>query len=324
MNAARETVLAAASGGLVALVLGMVMVPLLRRLAWGQAVRDDGPASHERKRGTPTMGGVLFLLALIPLVVFSWPLDLELALWLGGTLGFAAIGLLDDFLKVGLKRPLGLKARTKVAGQVAVALAFGYLATNLLGLSSSLVVPYLGLRIETGVLFPAVVVLVFMATANAVNLTDGLDGLAAGVIIPALLVFALLARALGLISLTLGAWALAGACLGFLWHNYHPARVMMGDTGSLGLGAALAGLAILTKAELLLVVSGGLLVLVTLSVIVQVASFQLTGRRVLKMAPLHHHFELSGWSELQVVHRFWLASWVFNCLAFLSLASYIG
>lgn len=318
----REFALAAGSAWLVAFGLGLVLIPLLRRLQWGQTVRDDGPRAHLSKQGTPTMGGVLFLLAMVPLIVAAWPLDGNLALWLAGTAAYALTGFLDDFKKVVLRKPLGLRARSKLAAQLAVALAFGLIARQYLGLPSWVVIPFWGGRIELGALYPVLVVLVFLATANAVNLTDGLDGLAVGVVFPSLVLFSLVARALGFMPLTLGAWALAGACLGFLWHNYHPARVIMGDTGSLALGAALAGLAVLTKTELLLVISGGLLVIVTLSVMAQVVSFRLTGRRVLRMAPLHHHFELIGWPELTVVHRFWMVALGFNVLAFTALSAF--
>lgn len=318
-----QTALAAGSAWLVAFLAGLFLTPMLRRLQWGQWVRDDGPRAHLKKVGTPTMGGLLFFLGLIPVLVVLWPWDTHLALWLLGTAGFGLTGFLDDFVKVVLKRPLGLKARAKIFFQIAVALVFAWLGIRHAGLASWVAVPFWGGTIDLGLLYPLLVVIMFLASANAVNITDGLDGLAAGAVFPSLVFFSLAARGVGLESLSLSSWALAGACLGFLWHNYHPARVFMGDTGSLTLGASLAALAVLTKTELLLLVAGGLFVIETLSVIIQVIWFQTTGKRVFLMSPLHHHFELSGWPEPVVTRRFWLVALAFNGLALWGLRGLI-
>ncbi len=316
--------LSAGGAWLLVFVLGLIMIPLLRKLELGQSVRTDGPASHAAKTGTPTMGGILIILGLIPVLAAVWPPDPALGIWILAIVGFGLTGLADDFIKVVLKRPLGLRARAKLLAQITIALTFALVARHYLGLPSWVVVPFWGGRIELGAFYPAFVVIAFLGASNSVNLTDGLDGLATGAMFPSLILFSLVARAVGMTGLTLGAWALAGACLGFLWHNYHPARVFMGDTGSLALGASLAGLAVLTKTELLLVLSGGLFVAEALSVIVQVIFFRLTGRRILRMSPLHHHFELLGWSELAVVHRFWTAALVLNFLAFVALPAFTG
>ena len=300
------------------LVLGPLVIPVLRRLKVGQIIREDGPARHLSKQGTPTMGGMLIFAGMIVGTLaagFSSPAALVV---LGVAVASALLGFADDYLKVVKKRSLGLLARQKLVVQVVIGLALAWAALKL-GLDTVWPIPFAGGAIDLGALYSVAVIFVFMSATNAVNETDGLDGLAAGTMVIIGLAYTLVALATGHSSLAGVALALIGGCLGFLRFNYHPARVIMGDTGSMGLGGALAALAVLTGTELLLVIVGGLLVIETLSVVLQVISFKSTGRRIFRMAPLHHHFELVGWSETQVVWRFWTVAAIFAGLGLLGL-----
>ncbi len=294
-------------GGLAAtLVLSPLLLPLLRRWKWGQSVRPEGPASHHGKAGTPTMGGLAFVAGT---AVAAWgvgPRTAYLSVATAALLGFALLGFLDDYLKVALRRPLGLRARYKLGGQVVLAAWLGWLVGGALG--TEVAVPFLGARLDLGTLYLPFAVVAVVGAANAANLADGLDGLLAGATVWSAGAYALIGLWAGRPDLAVFAAALAGGCLGFLRYNRHPARVFMGDTGSLAIGGALGALALLTKTELLLPLVGGLLVAEALSVILQVLAFRLWGRRIFRMSPLHHHFELAGWSEPQVVRRFWLAA----------------
>lgn len=303
------------AGLFITLLLGLALVPLLYRLRFGQEVRSDGPSSHLKKKGTATMGGLMILggTGLVSLLFAgNFP-----AVWLllGVMFGCGLLGFFDDYLKVVLRRPLGLRARSKLLGQLLVGIMLGC-GLHFLGRGTSIWIPVVGITIETGIFYYIFVILLLMGTTNAVNLTDGLDGLAAGLMAIVSGAYVFVAWRCGQTSTALFAAALAGSCLGFLRYNHHPARVFMGDTGSLALGGALTTLAVLTQTELLLLIFGGVFVVETLSVIIQVISFRLTGRRVFKMSPLHHHFELSGWPEVRVVHFFWLLGF---CLAILGI-----
>ncbi|NLK51664.1 MAG: phospho-N-acetylmuramoyl-pentapeptide-transferase [Syntrophomonadaceae bacterium] len=289
----------------ICLVLGPVLIPLLRRLKFGQWVRDDGPQRHLAKAGTPTMGGLIFLIGILVAVLVWAPRNTELFTALAVTLGFGLIGFLDDFIKVVMRRPLGLRAREKLLGQIFLGLLLGGAAIWSLGRGTEVIVPGTSMTLELGYGYILFAMLVLVGAGNAVNLTDGLDGLAAGTVFIAALAYTYIAWVRDKVSLAYFALAVAGGCLGFLVFNRYPARIFMGDTGSLALGGALASLAILTQTELLLFIIGGVFVLETLSVIIQVISFQTSGRRVFLMSPLHHHFELAGWSEVKVVRVFW-------------------
>ena len=279
-------------------------IPILHRLKIGQNVRDVGPQQHLSKTGTPTMGGVIFLAAAIFAgIVFIRELQGFSVLLV--SLAFAAIGFSDDYLKVVLARPLGLKARHKLAGQVIVSLLFCLFLWQT-GVDFTLAVPGWG-EISLGNFYPLWVLLVLVGSVNAVNLSDGVDGLATGLGVITLAAGTVIALLQGQTGVALAAMAFIGGLLGFLVFNYNPARVFMGDTGSLAIGGAVAAVAVLTKTELLLLLFGGVFVLETLSVIIQVTYFQATGgRRVFRMAPIHHHFELLGWSERRVCTVFWL------------------
>jgi len=289
-----------------ALLFTAVLLPVLRRWNFGQTVRDDGPSTHLSKEGTPTMGGLVFILALLLVTnIFASPTP-EILLIMFVTAGAAFVGFADDYLKVALQRPLGLRGRDKLLIQITLGYALGSIAVNVLGRGAELAIPFVGESIHLGVFYPVFTALLFAASTNAVNLTDGLDGLAAGGTSLACIVFFVAALARHEVDIAILVVVLLGACIGFLWHNFYPARVFMGDTGSLGLGGALAGFSVLTETELLLVIAGGLFVVETISVIMQVIFFRLTGgRRLFRMSPLHHHFELMGWSEIKTVLVLW-------------------
>ena len=292
------------SFGVVAL-LGPVAIPLLHRLKFGQVVREDGPAAHKAKTGTPTMGGLLILAGIcvaVFAVYFSSPV-VWLMLFL--TLACGALGFVDDYIKVVLKRNLGLRAKEKLLGQILIALVFSWVVTRYMGRGTEIWIPGLAVSWDMGFLFHVLAFFIIVGTTNAVNLTDGLDGLAAGTTAVATGSYAIVAWVLEQPQVA-GFFAIvAGAALGFLLFNRHPARIFMGDTGSLALGGALAAGAILTRTELLLPVIGAVFVAEALSVILQVISFKTTGRRIFRMSPIHHHFELGGWSETRVVYVFW-------------------
>lgn len=288
-------------------LLGPVSIPLLHRLKFGQVVREDGPAAHKAKTGTPTMGGLMMLAGISVAVAAVYSRSAAAWLMLFTTLACGALGFVDDYIKVVLKRNLGLRAKEKLLGQIVIALVFSWLVTGFMGRGTELWIPVWGIRHDFGVLFHVLVFFIIVGTTNAVNLTDGLDGLAAGTMTAAAVIYAVVAAALGQLDVA-GFFAIvAGAALGFLLYNRHPARIFMGDTGSLALGGALAAGAVLTRTELLLPVVGAVFVAEALSVILQVASFKTTGRRIFRMSPLHHHFELGGWPETRVVRTFWAA-----------------
>ncbi len=341
-NVFRYITFRTACAAITALALTLLLAPWvvdrLRRGQVGQRIRSDGPPAHSTKAGTPTMGGLLIVAA----VVISTVLWMDVSnrfVWvaLGGMVGFAVLGFIDDYLNVVHPRRRGLSVRSKFLGEALVGLLVGgvLLALSFNGLfDTRLAFPFFKeLSPLLGWWYLPFAVLVLVATSNAVNLTDGLDGLATGSMLIAsapYLVFAYLAghaqiaeylnilyvREIGEVTVFCG--AMVGACLGFLWYNCFPAEVFMGDTGSLALGGAIGTVALLIKQELALLLVGGLFVVEALSVIVQVGSFRLTGKRPLRMAPLHHHFEMGGWSEPKVIVRFWILAILF---AMMSLAT---
>lgn len=327
--------LAAGVSLLVTVLLGPITIPLLRRLKFGQTIRAEGPAGHMAKSGTPTMGGIMFLIGIAVSGLILWqsqvPGRAEGLVVLTVTLGYGLVGFLDDFIKVALKRNLGLKAREKILGQLIFAAGLAVVAVFQLGRGTDYIIPFSGLITPGGIGFDlgwwpffGLTVIVLLGTSNGVNLTDGLDGLAAGATIFTSIAFVILALLSGKVGTAVVLAAVAGGCLGFLFYNRHPAKVFMGDTGSLALGGALGAAAVVTRSELLLVVIGGLYVLETLSVIIQVISFKTTGKRVFRMSPLHHHFELSGWSEKRVVRTFWFLSLLFSALGVLGIIGVWG
>ncbi len=296
------------------LVLGTIGIPMLRKLHAQQSIREEGPQNHQIKAGTPTMGGIFILLALtITVLVFS-PANMTTWILLFLTLGHGLLGFFDDFVKSVKKRNLGLTAKQKLLGQLILSSVFCYLATTVVVLPTTLWIPGINSTVDFGVAYYLLVFFIIVGTTNAVNLTDGLDGLAAGTSAVAAVAFAVISLIMGNESVAIYSVALCASAIGFLFFNSNPAKVFMGDTGSLALGGAFAGMAIMTKTELLLVIIGGIFVMEALSVIIQVTSFKTRGVRVFKMSPIHHHFELSGWPETKVVSRFWLGGCVLACL----------
>jgi phospho-N-acetylmuramoyl-pentapeptide-transferase len=323
----------------ISLLLGPWLIRTLREFQVGQVIRQEGPLTHRTKAGTPTMGGLLILAAsLVPTLLWADLTNVYIWIAVLATAGFGAVGFADDYLKIVRRDHHGLIPRYKMGGQVLVALAVGLTLMALAGqnlYSTRLIFPFFKWLIpDLGWLYVPFTVLVLVSATNAVNLTDGLDGLAISTFAIVAAAFTALAYVTGhriladyllLVrfapagELTIFCGALVGASLGFLWYNSYPADVFMGDVGSLALGGALGTVAILIKQELLLVIVGGVFVLEAASVIVQVASFKLTGRRVFRMAPLHHHFELIGWSEPKVITRFVILGIIFALLSLTTL-----
>ena len=297
------TTMAIAAG--IVLILGPFLIPLLHKLKFGQSIREEGPASHQKKSGTPTMGGIFLIAAILIATVIKAPMCTEIILALFIMIGHWILGFLDDYIKVVKKRNLGLKAKQKLIGQIIIAIITMTIATEMLDIRTTLWLPFTESELNLGVLYYALVLFVIVGASNAVNLTDGLDGLASGNMAIAASCYTVICLLTGHNDLAIFCAAIVGACVGFLRFNFHPAKVFMGDTGSLALGGAFAAVGILTHTEILLAVIGFIFVCEALSVIIQVISFQTTGKRVFKMSPIHHHFELSGWKETKVVFVFW-------------------
>ncbi len=316
-------------------VLTMVLMPafirFLQNRQIGQQVRDDGPQTHLVKQGTPTMGGVVMLLGVVVTVFLVGLPDPETYLLLGAVVLTGVLGLIDDMSKVAHERSLGLTPKAKLIGQFLIAGAFILCAVNVLGVAPTVDIPFI-YTFDLGVLTTTIPIgedgiqipwlylifclILLVGLCNAVNLTDGLDGLASGTVMIVMVVMAAIAFRENLLEPAIFSASLAGACVGFLWYNSYPADIFMGDTGSLALGMALGCLAIVTKTEFLVIIIGALFVAEALSVMIQVAYYKRTGKRVFRMAPLHHHFEKSGWSETKVVVRFWIISGVLAACGF--------
>ncbi|MGP4059719.1 phospho-N-acetylmuramoyl-pentapeptide-transferase [Halobacillus litoralis] len=301
-------------------VISPMIIPFLRRLKFGQSIREDGPESHQKKSGTPTMGGVMIIISVLATTLIASYLfnpdtgSIQLFLVLFVLFGYGLLGFLDDYIKVALKRNLGLTSKQKMLGQIVIALVV-YFILRQTDFPTYISIPGTSFDLELGWGYALLILFMLVGASNAVNLTDGLDGLLAGTAAIAFGAFGILAWTGQMnVEVTIFSLAIVGALLGFLVFNAHPAKVFMGDTGSLALGGAIAIIAILTKMELILVIIGGVFVLETLSVIIQVISFKTTGKRVFKMSPLHHHYELKGWSEWRVVTTFWSVGLIFAVL----------
>jgi phospho-N-acetylmuramoyl-pentapeptide-transferase len=297
-------------------LLGMYVLPVFKKFQFGQSIREDGPKSHQKKSGTPTMGGIIFIVPTIIISLFFVKLNFELFFILLLTFGYALIGFLDDFLKIYFKRNLGLTAKQKAFLQLVLSV-IGYFILISNHFDTNLYIPGTHIQFDLSWFYLVFMIFLVVGTTNAVNLTDGLDGLVSGISIIALIAFISLSSALGNSTVLSFSYILIGALFAFLMFNRNPAKIFMGDTGSLSLGGAFVSMAIVTKSELLLALIGGVFVIETLSVILQVASFKLTGKRIFKMSPIHHHFELSGWSETQTVQIFWVSQAVLTVLAIL-------
>ena len=302
------TIAIIAAAFVLTVILAPIGIPLLRRLKFGQSIREEGPQSHQKKAGTPTMGGIIFLISIIAVTIIC---GLYFELFTTQTIvllivfvGFGVIGFLDDGIKVILKRNLGLTSLQKLFGQIVISIA-AFLLLKVGDFSTVIGVPFTSIEMDLGIFYVGFLIFWLVGFSNAVNLTDGLDGLVAGTASIAFAALGVIALFNGQTDIALFTFAVAGALLGFLMFNANPAKVFMGDTGSLALGGALAMVSILVKEELLLLLIGLVFVIETASVILQVGSFKLRKKRIFKMSPIHHHFELSGWSEWKVVIVFW-------------------
>ncbi len=301
---------------LMCLFLSPKFIEFLRRREFGQNIREDGPQGHKTKAGTPTMGGIIIFAAIaVPYLLLSKREWLSLGVF-GVALACALLGFADDYTKIVKRRSLGLRARTKLVVTVAISLGLWWVATQKAAIAPTVDLRFVDVSVDLGPLYPVFIYLVVAGTTTAVNFTDGLDGLAAGCAAIALLAYIGITFISGNRDLTLLAACLVGACVGFLWFNSFPASIFMGDTGSLGLGGAIAGLAIMTNTAVLLILIGGIFVIEVLSVVIQVLSFQIFRKRVFLMAPIHHHFELQAWSETKIILRFWIVAAAFGAIGF--------
>ena len=311
-----QTIIGGAGALVLALIFGKLLIPVLRRLKFGQEIREEGPKWHAKKSGTPTMGGLIFIIAAIVMCAVCYtigvlagldvPAGSEILMLLAVSVAFGVIGFIDDYIKVILKRNLGLTAKQKFLLQLIAAVAFMCWAVYGEGISTVVKIPFTEIKADFGMFFIPFAVFVILGTVNSVNLTDGLDGLATSITIIVALFFALFAH-FGTFpndAVALFAAILAGGLIGFLFYNKYPAKVFMGDTGSLFLGGAVCSMAILMEQPLALLIVGLVYVVETLSVILQVISFKTTGKRLFKMSPIHHHFEMCGWSERKIVAVF--------------------
>ncbi|HEY4826728.1 MAG TPA: phospho-N-acetylmuramoyl-pentapeptide-transferase [Solirubrobacteraceae bacterium] len=301
---------------LLCLFLSPKFIEFLRARAFGQNIREEGPEGHKTKAGTPTMGGIIIVLTFaIPFLILSTR-DWRSVGVLAAAVACALLGFADDYTKIVKRRSLGLRARTKLAVTIAISLGLWWIATHKGHVSSTISLRFVDASVDLGPFFPIFIYLVVAGTTSAVNLTDGLDGLAAGTAAIVLLAYIGIGFISGQDDLTLLSSCLVGACIGFLWFNSFPASVFMGDTGSLGIGGAIAGLAVMTDTEVLLILLGGIFVIEALSVLIQVVSFQMLRKRVFLMAPIHHHFELQAWSETKIILRFWIVAAACAAIAF--------
>jgi phospho-N-acetylmuramoyl-pentapeptide-transferase len=306
---------------LISMLVGPILIPILHRLKFGQNIRKEGPANHQKKSGTPTLGGIIFIIStVITMVIIVRKPNDEAMIALYATIAFGFVGLLDDGLKIFYKNNLGLKAKQKMALILLISLLLGLYAKFNSDIGSSIMIPFSNKTFNLGIWYVPFIIIYFAATTNAVNLTDGLDGLATSITLLVMTFFALVCFATGKYSLGIFCGSLAGALLGFLRYNSYPAQVFMGDTGSLALGGAVAIVAMILKMPLIVMIVGGIYVIETLSVIMQVTSFKLTGKRIFKMAPIHHHFELNGWHETKVVAVFSIITVILCLIGFLSLS----
>ncbi len=296
---------------IVSLLIGVAAIPMLRRLKFGQEIREEGPAWHAAKSGTPTMGGIIFIISIAVMLAVSviigtvheFPLGnlIDLLLVFLLSLAFGVIGFIDDYIKVVKKRNLGLTAAQKFSLQFLVALIFAALVAVGSDTGTVISLPFTSLDIDLGWFYIPFVIFVMLATVNSVNLTDGLDGLATSITMVVAIFYLIMSDILSNQAMALFSAVLIGALLGFLFYNWKPAKVFMGDTGSLFLGGAVCGLAIMLRQPITLLIVGFVYVIETLSVIMQVTSYKLTGKRIFKMSPIHHHFEMCGWSEVKIV-----------------------
>ncbi|KGN01018.1 phospho-N-acetylmuramoyl-pentapeptide-transferase [Clostridium novyi A str. 4570] len=309
----------------VSLIQGPILIPLLHKFKFGQNIRSEGPESHKKKSGTPTMGGVIFIISsVITVFVVSRHPSFETKLAIFAFVAFGIIGLIDDSLKIIHKENEGLKAYQKMILLLIVSSIIGFYAYNNPRIGSEIIVPFVHKTWNLGMFYIPFIIFYFAATTNAVNLTDGLDGLATSITLLVMTFFAVVSYATGNYNLAVFCSIVAGALLGFLKYNAYPAQVFMGDTGSLALGGVVGAVAMMLKLPLIVIIVGGIYLAEALSVILQVGSFKLRGKRIFKMSPIHHHFELSGWHETKVVSIFSIITVILCLIGFLSLIQMNG
>ncbi len=313
----------AALSALICLILTPVLIPFLRRLKFGQSIREEGPSWHRKKSGTPTMGGITMIVSVLAATLafgyFPNPQNYEILILLACAVLFGVIGFVDDFIKVVMKRNLGLSAKQKFTAQILVSVVITVMLSYLGYLNGEIMIPFLGDTIDIGLLIVPFVIFVLLAMTNSVNLTDGLDGLAATVTLIVSLFLTVVAFFMNEIAVAVFIGSVSASCLAFLVFNAHPAKVFMGDTGSLFLGGATAIAAISLKLPLILIIVGFVYLVETLSVIMQVTSFKLTGKRIFKMSPIHHHFEMCGMSEVKIVLLFSAVTLVLCALSYIGM-----
>ena len=306
-------------GLILSLILGKILIPVLKRLHAGQSIREDGPKSHMVKSGTPTIGGLIFLFSAIITTLVTGNFKVSVLMILFSTLAFGAVGFIDDYIKVVMKRNLGLRAYQKLFLQILTAVILIIYQYNSKHMGTDLYIPFLKDYRSIGVFYIPFIIFVIVGTVNSVNLTDGLDGLSSSVTIICLLFFNVVAVKFQRYEIAAFSLALAGALIGFLFFNKYPAKVFMGDTGSLALGGAISAIALLLNVPLILPIAGGIYFIETLSVIIQVVSFKTRGKRVFLMSPLHHHFEQKGWHEKKIVAVFSLVELILCIISYLIL-----
>lgn len=306
-------------GLILSLIFGRILIPILRKLHAGQSIREEGPKSHMVKSGTPTIGGLIFLFSAIITTLLTGNFKVSVFMILFSTLAFGAVGFIDDYIKVVMKRNLGLRAYQKLFLQILTAVILIIYQYNSKHMGTDLYIPFLKDYRSIGVFYIPFIIFVIVGTVNSVNLTDGLDGLSTSVTIICLLFFNVVAVKFQRYEIAAFSLALAGALIGFLFFNKYPARVFMGDTGSLALGGAISAIALLLNVPLILPIAGGIYFMETLSVIIQVVSFKTRGKRVFLMSPLHHHFEQKGWHEKKVVAVFSLVELILCIISYLIL-----
>ena len=306
-------------GLILSLILGRILIPILKKLHAGQSIREEGPKSHMVKSGTPTIGGLIFLFSAIITTLVTGNFKVSVLMILFSTLAFGAVGFIDDYIKVVMKRNLGLRAYQKLFLQILTAVILIIYQYNSKHMGTDLYIPFLKDYRSIGVFYIPFIIFVIVGTVNSVNLTDGLDGLSSSVTIICLLFFNVVAVKFQRYEIAAFSLALAGALIGFLFFNKYPAKVFMGDTGSLALGGAISAIALLLNVPLILPIAGGIYFIETLSVIIQVVSFKTRGKRVFLMSPLHHHFEQKGWHEKKVVAVFSLVELILCIISYLIL-----
>lgn len=301
---------------LICIFLSPKFIAFLRAREFGQRIREEGPQEHHAKAGTPTMGGIIIFTAIaVPFVLLTDRDPRAIGVFVVAV-ACALLGFADDYTKLVKRRSLGLQGRWKLIITALISIGLWLIATRWANLPDTLHLRFVDAQIDLGYLYPLFIYLVVAGTSSAVNLTDGLDGLAAGCAAIVMLSYIAITFTTGLYDMALVAACLVGACVGFLWFNSFPASIFMGDTGSLGLGGAIAAMAVMTKTEILLIILGGIFVIEALSVMIQVFGFQVFGKRLFLMAPIHHHFELLAWSETKIILRFWIVAAVCSAIGF--------